>query len=105
MNRTVPPENSRPSTTRATKSRMTREDAMNRIEKLLLHAAILSCVLFGGAAASASGELKYDFGPRGNRAAEGCIRVGIEQQYTRETGFGFVYRGAGESTGSRQRSG
>jgi len=66
--------------------------------------AVMGCLLFVGAAA-AGGELKYDFGPRGSRAANGCVSVGIEQQYTRETGYGFVYRGAGESTGSRQRDG
>ncbi len=49
--------------------------------------------------------LNYDFGPRGSRAADGCIRLGIEQPYTRETGYGFVCRGEGESTGSRQRGG
>lgn len=62
-------------------------------------------LLLGGAAALTGGELKYDFGPRGSRAADGCIRLGIEHLYSRETGYGFVRGGAGESTGSRQRSG
>jgi len=76
---------------------------MNGMKHLALHALICSCLLSGGAATSTGGELKYDFGPRGSRAAEGCVRIGIEEQYSRETGFGFVYGGAIKSSGSRQR--
>ncbi len=73
--------------------------------KCCFHHTLHFCLLFGGAAASAGGELNYDFGLRRSRAANGCIRLGIGQQYTRETGYGFVHGGAGEATGSRQRSG
>jgi hypothetical protein len=78
---------------------------VNETRCLVLPATILSCFLFGGTATSAGGELKYDFGPQGVRVADACMRLGIQQQYTREMEYGFVYHGAGESTGSRQRSG
>ncbi len=73
--------------------------------KCCFHRTLYCCLFFAGAATSAGGEMKYDFGPRGSRAANGCIRLGIGQQYTRETVCGLVCRGGGEATGSRQRSG
>jgi len=84
---------------------MTMSNKTNETRCLVLRAMILSCLLSGGAATSAGGELKYDFGPRGSRGADGCIRLGIGQQYSQETRYGFVHGGAGEATGSRQRSG
>jgi len=84
---------------------MTRNNEINRTRFLMFRAMIITFPLLGGVATSAGGELKYDFGPRGSRAADGCIRLGIEQQYTAETGYGFVLGETGESTGARQRSG